>query len=82
MKYFLSLEIARFSAGIFLNQRNYALDILTDTGMTGVKPSVVPMEQNHKLIENNSAILSNDDIAIYMRLVGHLLYLTIIRPKD
>lgn len=80
MKYFLGLEIARSSAGIFLNQRKYALDILTDTGLTAVKPSVVPIEQNHKLIDNMSDLLPPDDVAVYRRLVGRLLYLTITRP--
>lgn len=80
MKYFLGLELARNSTGIFLNQRKYALDILADTGMSSVKPSVVSIEQNHKLIDNQSPILPDADIAIYRRLVGRLLYLTITRP--
>lgn len=80
MKYFLGLEIARSSTGIFLNQRKYALDILQDTGLNGVKPSAVPIEQNHNLTDNKSELLLSSDIAKYRRLVGRLLYLTITRP--
>lgn len=80
MKYFLGLEIARSTTGIFVSQRKYALDILNDTGLSAVKPSAVPMEQNHKLIDNDSPLLQNSDIVTYSRLVGRLLYLTITRP--
>lgn len=52
MKYFLGLELARNSEGNFLNQHKYVLDILADTGLASVKPSAVPIEQNHKLIDN------------------------------
>lgn len=76
MKYFLGLELARSSTGIFLNQRKYTLNNLVDTGLSGVKSSVVPIEQNHKWIDNEFILLSPDDIAIYRRL----LYLTITRP--
>lgn len=82
MKYFLGLEIARSSTGIFLNQRKYALDILNDTGLSSVKPSVIPIEKNYKLLDNQSPLLNSSDMATYMRLVGHLLYLTITRPDQ
>ncbi|KAL9228406.1 hypothetical protein vseg_003992 [Gypsophila vaccaria] len=38
LKYFLSLEIARNNAGLFISQRKYSLDILTETGLLGSKP--------------------------------------------
>lgn len=51
LKYFLGIEIARWSAGIFLCQRKYVLDLLTETTMLDCKPVDTPIEQNHKLVE-------------------------------
>lgn len=80
VKYFLGLEIARSPSGIYLHQKKYTLDILNDTGLLAAKPSAVPMEQNHTLLKNTSALLSVSDIKSYRRLVGRLIYLTITRP--
>lgn len=51
MKYFLGLEVARSFAGIYLRRKKYILDILSDDGLTAAKPSAVPMDQNHTLLE-------------------------------
>ncbi|XP_068466215.1 uncharacterized mitochondrial protein AtMg00810-like [Phaseolus vulgaris] len=62
----------------FMSQRKYVLDILDDRGLTGAKSEKFPMEKNLKLT------LINDDLLYYPtkyhRLVGRLIYLTVIRP--
>ncbi|KAL0303581.1 UNVERIFIED_CONTAM: Retrovirus-related Pol polyprotein from transposon RE1 [Sesamum radiatum] len=74
LKYFLSIEVARSKAGIFLSQRKHILDSLKETGMMGCKPIHTPIESNHKLSE------AKDDEPVdkgrYQRLVGRLIYLS------
>ncbi|RVW24699.1 Retrovirus-related Pol polyprotein from transposon TNT 1-94 [Vitis vinifera] len=49
LKYFLELEIARSARDIFINQRQYALKLLSNVGSLGCKPATTPMEVNLKL---------------------------------
>lgn len=79
LKYFLGIEVARHSSGIFLCQRKYTLDILTESGMIGAKPCSFPIDQKLKLTDDMDQPLSNP--AQYRRLVGRLIYLTITRPE-
>ncbi|KAK3034855.1 hypothetical protein RJ639_032310 [Escallonia herrerae] len=78
LKYFLGIEAARGPRGLFLSQRKYALDILSESGLSASKPAAFPMEQNHGLALAGGPLLS--DPGPYRRLIGRLVYLTITRP--
>lgn len=79
LKYFMGLELARGSTGLFICQRKYTLDILDEGKMLDCKPSAFPMEQNQKLALDSGPTYS--DPPRYRRLIGRLIYLTITRPK-
>ncbi|RVX03863.1 Retrovirus-related Pol polyprotein from transposon RE2 [Vitis vinifera] len=79
LKYFLGIEVARSSAGLFLCQRKYTLDIVSEAGLLGAKPCGFPIEHNHRLGLANRELLSNPES--YRRLVGRLIYLAVTRPN-
>ena len=57
LKYFLGVEVAQSSDGIFLCQRKYVLDIIFEVGLLVAKPVSVPMEQNHRLMLADGKLL-------------------------
>ncbi|KAB2632563.1 polyprotein (retrotrasposon protein) [Pyrus ussuriensis x Pyrus communis] len=78
LKYFLGVEVARSSKGIFLSQRKYVLDLLKETGMLGCKPVDTPIvEKHHLCLDPNQKSV---DKGRYQRLVGRLIYLAHTRP--
>ena len=48
LKYFLGMEVAQSKEGIVVSQRKYTLDLLSEVGMLGSKPTNVPIDFNHK----------------------------------
>jgi len=78
LKYFLGIEVARSKRGIFLSQRKYVLDLLTEVGMLDCKPVDTPMIQNQKLGDFSEQVPTNKKR--YQRLVGKLIYLSHTRP--
>ncbi|KAA0041477.1 putative mitochondrial protein [Cucumis melo var. makuwa] len=78
LKYFLGMEVARSKEGIFMSQRKYTLDLLTETGMLRCLPANTPIEFNCKL--GNSDDQVPIDKEQYQRFVGKLIYLSHIHP--
>ncbi|KAL3741250.1 hypothetical protein ACJRO7_016822 [Eucalyptus globulus] len=87
-KYFLGIEIARSDKGINLSQRKFILEIVSEVGLSGCKPAIIPAEQNAKLTTHEYDLNSSSSIedpvlkdpSAYQRLVGKLIYFTMTRP--
>jgi len=77
--YFLNIEVIQFPKWIWLLQRQYALNKLSEYGMTGYKPNSILLEQNVKLSANEGDLV--EDTTMYRRIVGSLIYMTITRPN-
>nr|XP_019706570.1 uncharacterized protein LOC109505944 [Elaeis guineensis] len=77
LRYFLGIEVGRSSKYIFLSQRKYVLDLLSETGILGCKPATTPINQNHRTVTDGGAPVDRER---YQRLVGRLIYLSYIRP--
>ncbi|CAM8914356.1 unnamed protein product [Rhodiola kirilowii] len=81
LRYFFAFEAARSDEGLFLNQRKYALDLISEAGLLACKPSKIPMDTKHKLSLSTAPLLSDPDFQdSYRRLIGQLIYLTNTKP--
>jgi len=59
LKYFLGIEVARGTQGLFLSQRKYALKIIDEYGLLGAKLVDFPMEQNQRLTAATGKLLAD-----------------------
>ncbi|XP_031271382.1 uncharacterized protein LOC116129788 [Pistacia vera] len=78
LSYFLGIQVTPTSAGLHLNQRKYAPDLLYKLKMEGAKPASTPCTSGSKLSK-----LSGDplpDPTEYRTMVGALQYLTLTMP--
>lgn len=71
LKFFLGLEVARSAKGISLCQRKFTLDVLTDSGFLGAKPTKTPLKQHHKLDSTTGDLII--DATSYLRLIARLI---------
>ena len=78
LKYFLGIEVAYSTQGIFKSQQRYAIDILKETGKIRCKLVSTLMDSNQKLGEAKEEPVV--DRKMYQRLVGRLIYLAHTRP--
>nr|XP_016437393.1 PREDICTED: uncharacterized mitochondrial protein AtMg00810-like [Nicotiana tabacum] len=71
-----------------MNQRKYAMELISESGLSGVRTAGTPLKINQKLtsadydswITTNAAYEVLKDPSSYQRLVERLLYLTMTRP--
>ncbi len=63
LHYFLGIEAIQSPKGIWLLQRQYALNKLFEYGMTGCKPISTPLEQNVKLSADEGDLM--EDTTMY-----------------
>lgn len=78
LHHFLGVAVQRYSHGLFLSQRLYALDILERAGMTGCKPVSTLVDTSPKVSAEGGPSVS--DPTTFRSLTGALQYLTFTRP--
>ena len=72
LRYFLGVEFMRRKHGIYLSQRKYVLDLLSEIGKLGAKPCSSPMAPGVHLTREGELF---EDPKRYRRLVGKLITL-------
>ena len=79
LKYFLGMEIAQSKEDIVVSHRKYTLNLLSEVGLLGSKPTNVPIDFNHKTGMTTKRKKVNK--RIYQKLVGKLIYLSHYRSN-
>lgn len=67
LKFFLGVEVARSSQGLFLCLWNYTLEFFVEIGLLGAKPVEIQMKHSQNLALAEGELT---DEAAYQRLVG------------
>ena len=57
LKYFLDIEVAYSTQGIFISQQKYVTNLLAETRKIGCKPVSTPMDPTHKLGEAKEELM-------------------------
>ena len=78
LHYFLGLHIHRSFAGLFINQAEYIMDLLTKHNMLTSEPVKTSYIPNIRLVPNEGTLLP--DPQVYCSLVGSLHYLILTGP--
>lgn len=79
LKYFFGIEAVRLRREIHMCRSKYVLDLLNDIAISGGRISTLPLDQNTKLSKDEREPII--DPMLYKRLIGRLMYLTLIRPN-
>jgi len=78
LHHFLGISVTRTADGLFLSQRQYAVELLQRAGMSECHPTTTPVDSKSKLSAADGPPI--DDPAFYRSLAGALQYLTLTRP--
>ena len=77
LRYILGIEVMRSKHEIFLSQRKYVLDLLSETEKLGVRPCSSPMVPSVHFTREGETF---EDPGRYRRLIGKLNYHAVTRP--
>ncbi|KAL6322426.1 hypothetical protein AAG906_008081 [Vitis piasezkii] len=78
MHYFLGIEVVQSSAGVFISQKKYALEILDKFMLKDCNSVITPSEVGLKLSKSGAG--KRVDSTLYKQIVGSLMYPTSTRP--
>jgi len=78
LHHFLSILVTRDNSGLFLSQRQYAVDLLQRAGMSECHSTATPMDVRTKLSASEGAPIANP--SEYRSIAGALQYLMLTRP--
>src|SRR4051812_21297340 len=79
----LGTRISYLNGNIRIDQEKYTLDMLHKYGFENITIARVPMSTHeHQSEEENTQLLNKNEIALYLSMVGSLIYLSVISRPD